>query len=172
MAVPAGLGLGAHGGYGQSKDAESGSPLAGAHLIMNVTSWFGAVASVDFKFKEDLVEGGIDYDVESYPITLMGRIYIPAGGFSPYVAGGFQYRVIRYGGNLFEDYEVDDSETAFGWVVGAGAEFSPSDVFGLFGEVLYEANDPERDLESAVEDAGDFEYDQWSIRAGLTLYLN
>jgi opacity protein-like surface antigen len=172
LAAPSGLGLGVHGGYGQSVDAESGSPLAGAHLVLNVTSWLGAVASVDFKFKEDLVENGIDYDVESYPITLMGRVYIPAGGFSPYVAGGFQYRIIKYGGNLFEDFEVDDSENAFGWVAGAGAEFNSSDSFGFFGEVLYEMSDPERDVENAVENAKDFKYDQWSVRAGITFFLN
>jgi opacity protein-like surface antigen len=177
LAVPAGaattgLGLGVHGGYGQSIDAESGSPLAGAHVIMNITSWLGAVASVDFKFKEDLVESGIDYDVESYPITLMGRIYIPAGGLSPYVAGGFQYRIVKYGGDLFEDFEVDDSENAFGWVAGAGAEFGSGGSFALFGEVLYEMSDPERDVQNAVEDAQDFKYDQWSVRAGITLFLN
>lgn len=172
VAAPTGLGLGVHGGYGQSVDAENGSPLAGAHVILNVTSWLGAVASVDFKFKEDLVESGIDYDVESYPITVVGRIYIPAGGFSPYVAGGFEYRIIKYGGDLFEDYEVDDSESAFGWVAGAGVEFGSSDSFGLFGEVLYEMSDPERDIENAVEDAEDFKYDQWSIRAGITFFMN
>ncbi len=172
LAAPTGLGLGVHGGYGQSVDAESGSPLAGAHVIMNVTSWLGAVASVDFKFKEDLVENGIKYDVESYPITVMGRIYIPAGGFSPYIAGGFEYRIIKYGGDLFEDYEVDDSESAFGWVAGAGVELGSSDSFGLFGEVLYEMVDPERDIENAVEDAEDFKYDQWSVRAGITFFTN
>ena len=166
-----GLGLGIHGGYGQSVDAESGSPLAGAHVIANVTPWLGAVASVDFKFKEDLVENGIEYDVESYPITVMGRIYIPVGGLSPYIAAGFQYRIIKYGGNLFEDYEVDDSESAFGWVAGAGVELSSSDSFGLFAEVLYEAIDPERDIEDAVEDAEDFKYDQWSVRAGITFFM-
>jgi len=171
-AAPAGLGLGAHGGYGQSADAEEGSPTVGAHLVLNVASWLGVVGSVDFKFKEDLVESGIDYDVESYPITLMGRVYLPLESFSPYVAGGFEYRIIKYGGDLFEDFEVDDSEEAFGWVAGAGAAFNPSESFEIFGEILYEAIDAERDLGNAIEDAEDFEYDQWSVRAGITFYLN
>ena len=171
-AAPTGLGLGVHGGYGQSKDAESGSPLAGAHVTMNVTSWLGLVASAEFKFKEDHVESGIDFEVESYPINLLGRVYLPVEGFSPYVTGGAQYKIIKYGGDLFENYDVDDGENSFGWVLGAGAEFNPNDSFELFGEVLYELNDPERDVENAVENAEDFNYDQVSFRAGITFFLN
>ncbi|MBM3308470.1 MAG: porin family protein [Candidatus Eisenbacteria bacterium] len=172
LAAPTGLGVGVHGGYGQSADAESGSPLAGAHVLLNVAPWLGVVGSVEFKFKEDHVESGIDYDVTSYPINLLGRIYLPMGSLNPYVTGGMQYKVIRYGGNLFEDFELDDGENSFGWVAGVGASLSPAGSIELFGEVLYESNDPERDLGSAVEDAKDFRYDQWSARAGITLILN
>mgnify|MGYP001825938731 CR=1 FL=1 len=171
-AAPTGFGIGVHGGYGQSKDADSGSPLAGAHLIMNVAPWLGVVASAEFKFKEDHVESGIDFEVESYPINLLGRIYLPVEGFSPYVTGGAQYKIIKYGGDLFEDYEVDDSETSFGWVLGAGAEFNPNDSFEIFGEALYELNDPDRDVDNAIENAEDFNYDQVSFRAGITFFLN
>ena len=171
-AAPTGIGIGAHGGYGQSKDAESGSPLAGAHVVVNLTSWLGAVASVEFKFEEDHVEEGIDFDVSSYPITLMGRVYLPVKGLSPYVAAGAQYKIIKYGGDLFEDYEVDDSENSFGWVLGAGAALSSGKNLEIFGEVLYELNDPERDVENAIESAEDFNYDQVSFRAGMTLFFN
>jgi len=171
-AAPTGLGIGVHGGYGQSKDAESGSPLAGAHLVMNVTPWLGVVASAEFKFKEDHVEDGIDFEVESYPINLLGRIYLPIEGFSPYVTAGAQYKIIKYGGDLFENYDVEDGENSFGWVLGGGAEFNPNDSFEFFGEVLYELNDPERDVENAVENAEDFNYDQVSFRAGITFFLN
>ena len=171
-AAPEGIGIGAHGGYGQSKDAESGSPLAGAHVVVNLTSWLGAVGSVEFKFKEDHVEEGIDFDVSCYPITLMGRVYLPVEGFSPYVAAGAQYKIIKYGGDLFEDYEVDDGENSFGWVLGAGVSLTSGESLELFGEVLYELNDPERDVDVAIENAKDFNYDQMSFRAGLTLYFN
>lgn len=171
-AAPTGIGIGAHGGYSQSKDAESGSPLAGAHVVVNLTSWLGAVASAEFKFKEDHVESGIDFDVSSYPVMLMGRVYLPMESFSPYVAAGAQYKIIKYGGDLFEDYEVDDSENSFGWVLGAGASFSSGDALEIFGEVLYELNDPERDVENAIDNAEDFNYDQMSFRAGITLYFN
>lgn len=171
-AAPVGLGLGAHGGYGQSKDAESGSPLAGAHVILNVAPFLGVVGMLDYKFEEDYEESGEEYTVKSYPLSAMARIYIPVLSFSPYVAAGVQYRLINYGGNLFEDTELDDSDSAFGWLVGAGAEFATSSNFGLFGEVRYEASDPDRDLENAVDDAKDFKYDQWSVRGGITLFLN
>lgn len=170
-AAPTGIGLGVHGGYSQSNDAETGSPLAGAHLVVNLTSWLGAVAAVEFKFKEDHVEDGIDFDVSSYPIALMGRVYLPVEGFSPYVAAGAQYKMMKYGGDLFDDYAVHDGENSFGWVLGAGVAFSSGDVLGIFGEVLYELNDPERDVENAIENAEDFNYDQMSFRVGITLFL-
>jgi len=172
QAAPTGLGLGAHGGYGQSVDAESGSPVAGVHAVLNPATWLGVVASVDYKFEEDCSVEESEYSVESYPLTLMARVYFPTETFSPYLAAGVQYRIIKYGGDLFDDVELDDSENAFGWVAGAGAVVNPSDSYEVFGEVLYELNDPERDLGEAVEDAGDFKYDQWSVRAGFTFFLN
>jgi hypothetical protein len=69
LAAPAGLGLGAHGGYGQSVDAESGSLIAGR-------------------------------------------------------------------------------------VAGAGAVVSPGDDYEVFGEVLCELNDPERDLGDSAPPRG------------------
>jgi opacity protein-like surface antigen len=172
LAAPAGLGLGAHGGYGQSVDAESGSLIAGAHAVLNPTTWLGVVASVDYKFEEHHSVEENEYSVESYPLTLTARVYFPTQTFSPYIAAGVQYRIIKYGGDLFEDVELDDSEDAFGWVAGAGAVVNPGDDYEVFGEVLYELNDPERDLGDAVEDAGDFKYDQWSVRVGFTFFLN
>ena len=172
FAAPVGIGLGAHAGYGESKDADSGSMLAGAHIVLNVLPFLGVVGMVDYKFEEDHSEAGQDYTVKSYPLTAMGRFYIPIASFSPYVAAGVQYRLINYGGDLFEDTELDDSDSSFGWLVGAGAEFDLNENFAFFGEVRYEASDPDRDVENAIEDAKDFKYDQWSVRGGITFFLN
>lgn len=171
QAATTGVGIGIQGGFGQSKDAENGSPIAGAHVILNVAPWIGVVGMIDYKFPEDYKEKDASYEVKSFPISAMGRIYIPIESFSPYVAAGVQYRLINYGGDLFKNTDLDDSETAFGWLVGAGAEFDISPTSELFGEFRYEAADPDRDVENAVSDAKDFKYDQWTARAGFTFFL-
>ena len=171
QAAMKGLGLGIQGGYGQSKDAESGSPIAGVHAILNVTSWLGLVGMFDYKFPEDYQEADADYTVKSYPISAMGRIYLPIKSFSPYVAAGGQYVMISYGGDLFENTEFDDSDSAFGWLLGAGAEFKLSGRTEIFGEFRYEASDPEQDFSNAVEDAQNLTYDQWSACVGFTFFL-
>jgi opacity protein-like surface antigen len=153
QAARSGFGLGFQGGYGQSKDAESGSPIAGLHAVLNVAPWLGVVGMFDYKFPEDYQQADADYTVKSFPISAMGRIYLPIKSFSPYVAAGVQYRLINYGGDLFEDTELDDSDTSFGWLLGAGAEFGLGSSSKFFGEFRYEASDPEQDFGNAVEDA-------------------
>ena len=170
-AAEPGFGLGFQAGYGQSKDAESGSPIAGGHVVLNIAPWLGVVGMFDYKFPEDYTEEGADYTVKSFPISAMGRLYIPIASLSPYLAAGVQYRLINYGGDLFADTELDDSDTTFGWLAGAGAEFDIKENIALFGELRYESSDPERDIDNAVEDVQDFQYDQWTARVGFTFFL-
>jgi opacity protein-like surface antigen len=172
-AANAGLGLGVHGGYGQSSDADNGSFLAGAHATLNLTSWLGAVAMVDYKFDEDFTVDGEDIKVKSFPLALMGRFYLPVEkSWSPYVAAGVQYRFVSYSGDVFDDLDLDTSDSAFGWLLGAGIEFSPSDNWEWFVEGRFESADPESDFDNAVQDAKDLNYDQWNARVGLTWFLN
>ncbi len=172
-AAATGVGLGVHGGYGQSSDADTGSPLAGVHVVINVLPWLGVVGMADYKFEEDFSEGNEDLTVTSVPLSAMGRIYIPVQSFSPYVAAGVQYRLLNYGGDIFdsENYDIDDSDNAFGWLLGAGAEFDVSPTAEFFGEVRYESFDPDKDFQNAVEDTKDLSFDQWSVRGGITFFL-
>lgn len=170
-AAPVGLGLGLHGGYGESKDADSGSALAGVHAVANLTTFLGVAGMVDYKFDEDYAVAGQDYTVRSFPVSAMARVYLPVQGFSPYIGAGVEYRIVKYGGDLFENFEGDDSDSAFGWLAGAGAEFG-SGGGRFFGEIRYDKIDAERDIDNAVDNAKDFQYDQWSARAGLTFYFN
>ena len=173
-AANTGLGFGIHGGYGQSSDAESGSPLAGAHVIINLTSWLGAVGMVDYKFEEDFQQSGENFTVTSLPLTAMGRFYLPvSGNFSPYAAAGVQYRIVNYDGDLFSsNTELDTSDDAFGWLLGAGVEFSPSEKFEWFLEARFESADPDSDIDNAIQDAKDLNYDQWNAILGITWFLN
>jgi opacity protein-like surface antigen len=168
-----GFGLGVHGGYGESKDADSGSPLAGVHMLVKVAPWLGLVGMADYKFEEDFSGGEDALTVTSIPLSAMARVYIPVGGFNPYLAAGVQYRLLNYGGDILDDdqYEIDDSDTSFGWLAGAGAEFNLSTSSVFFGEARYEALDPDQDFDNAIEDAENLEFDQWSARAGFTFFL-
>lgn len=181
FAAPYGLGIGFHGAYGESKDADSGSGLVGAHAEIRPATFLGIVGSVGYKLDEEfrirVEDEDAIYEVHSIPVTLAGRIYIPVEGFAPYLTAGAQWRHISYDfGDLsdaVDNFTADESETAFGWLIGAGAEISSSSNVGLFAEGRWEFIDADRDLgDNDFEEAENFDYDQWQIMAGLTFYLN
>jgi opacity protein-like surface antigen len=180
-AAPSGLGLGVHGGYGESGDADSGSALLGAHLELRPSPILGLFGSISYKLDEDFSvtpAGGeaVKYQAYSVPISAMARLYLPLVVFHPYATAGAQWRYIGYDfGDLeqsIENLEADDSETAFGWLLGAGAEFAATPRLSMFTEVRFEFIDADRNLGDAdIERADDFDYDQWSVMVGFTLYL-
>lgn len=180
-AAPAGLGLGIHGGYGASGDAESGSPLLGAQVELRPAAMLGFVGSIAYKLDEDFAvtpAGGerMEYQAYSVPVSAMARLYLPLSAFTPYATAGAQWRYIGYDfGDLeesIENLEADDSDSAFGWLLGAGAEFASSSRLAMFMEARFEFIDADRDLGNAdLASAEDFDYDQWSVVVGFTLYF-
>jgi len=182
LAAPRGLGLGLHVGYGESKDAESGSALVGAHAEMRPATFLGLVGSISYKLDEEFEiqprgAQAVTHNVRSIPISLAARLYLPVKGFDPYLTAGAQWRYISYDfGDLeqaVQNFQADDSETAFGWLVGAGLELAASPSVGFFGELRYELIDADRDLGDAdLETAKDFDYDQWHVMGGVTFFLN
>ena len=180
-AAPSGLGLGIHGGYGESRDATSGSALLGAHVELRPGGMLGFVGSIAYKLDEDFSvtpAGGeaVGYTAHSVPISVMARLYLPLKAFTPYGTVGAQWRYIGYDfGDLEQsvhNLQADDSDSAFGWLLGAGAEFSSSARMSMFTELRFEFIDANRDLGDAdIQNAKDFNYDQWSVVVGLTLYF-
>jgi opacity protein-like surface antigen len=171
QAATPGFGIGFQGGYGESKDAEGGSAVAGGHVLLNFAPWIGVMGALEYKFEEDYVVSGQSHTVKSYPLSAIGRVYLPLGSsVNPYVAAGAQWRLIQYGGSLFQNTALDDSESSFGWLLGAGLLFQSGTEF--FVEGLFQAIDPERDIDAAIQNAEDFKYDQWTAKAGFTFYLN
>jgi len=181
LAAPTGLGLGVHGGYGASGDAESGSPLLGAHVELRPAALLGFVGAIAYKLDEDFTvtpAGGerVEYQAHSVPVSAMARLYLPLAALTPYATAGAQWRYIGYDfGDLEEslgNLEADTSDSAFGWLIGAGAEFASSSRLAMFLEARFEFIDADRDLGDAdLADAEDFDYDQWSVIAGFTLYF-
>lgn len=180
-AAPSGLGLGVHGGFGASGDAESGSPLLGAQAELRPAAMLGFVGSIAYKLDEDFAvtpsgSERVEYQAYSVPVSAMARLYLPLSAFTPYGTLGAQWRYIGYDfGDLEEclgNLEADTSDSAFGWLVGGGAEFASSSRLAMFMEARFEFIDADRDLGDAdLEGAKAFDYDQWSVVAGLTLYF-
>lgn len=180
-ASPDGFGLGLHGAYGESKNADDGSGLIGAHAEIRPASALGILGSIGYKMDEQfaVTVGGDEgfYEVHSVPLTLAARLYFPMQGFAPFASAGAQWRYITYdyGGldDAIDNFQADESETAFGWILGAGAEFSTSSNVGLFGEARWEFVDAERDLgDFDFDRVEDFDYDQWQVMGGITFYMN
>lgn len=182
LAAPHGLGFGFHGGYGASRDAESGSALAGAQAELRPAGFLGLVGMISYKLREEFeiqpeLGSSVTYEVHSIPVSVLARIYLPMQGFDPYITAGAQWRYISYDfGHLeeaLENFTAEESETAFGWLAGAGLEFGASPHVGFFGEVRFEFVDADRDLgDEDLEQAEGFDYDQWSAVGGITFYLH
>ncbi|MDZ4803517.1 MAG: outer membrane beta-barrel protein [Candidatus Eisenbacteria bacterium] len=171
------LGLGFHGGYGESGDAESGSGRAGIHGEFRPIDNLGFIGGVDFIFEEDLILIDADgeqlgfYKAKNTPVTAMARLYLPLPKFRPFASAGVSWNFITYDNG--DNIEItEDSETAFGWLLGGGAQYEASDKVGLFGEMRWEFIDADRNLDQGTQDQlKEFDYDRWNALAGVTFYF-
>ena len=174
------FGLGFHGGYGESNDAESGSGRAGIHAEFRPFHSLGLIGSAGYVFEEDVLVTDTDgqevgtFKAKNTPVTAMARLYLPVPNFHPYASAGASWNFLTYDtGDGVDDIQLSDtSETAFGWLLGAGAQFDASDKVAVFGEIDWQFIDAERKLD---DDTGnqiqDFDYDSWNALAGLTFYF-
>jgi opacity protein-like surface antigen len=174
------FGLGFHGGYGQSEDADSGSGRAGIHAELRPFHSLGFVGSAGYVFEEDVLVTDTDgeevgtFKAKNTPVTAMARVYLPVPNFHPYAAAGASWNFLTYDtGDGIDDIQLsDDSETAFGWLLGAGAQYDASDKLGFFGEMRWEFIDAERKLDDETgNQIEDFDYNRWNALAGLTFYF-
>lgn len=174
------FGLGFHGGYGESKDAESGSGRAGIHAELRPFHSLGFVGSAGYVFEEDVLVFDTDgeeigtFKAKNTPVTAMARLYLPVPRFHPYAAAGASWNFISYDqGDGLDDIEItDDTETAFGWLLGAGAQYDASDKVGFFGELRWEFIDADRKLNDELgNQVEDFNYDRWNAMGGITFYF-
>ena len=124
------FGLGFHGGYGESADAESGSGRAGIHAEFRPFHSLGLVGSAGYVFEEDVLVTDTSgeeigtFKAKNTPVTAMARLYLPVANFHPYAAAGASWNFLTYDtGDGIDSIQLDDdSETAFGWLLGAGAQ--------------------------------------------------
>lgn len=171
---------GLHLGYARTKDADSGNFLIGGHLELQPAPFLGIQGAVDYRDSEEIRLSPLseedDLVIRTLPVTLTGRLYLPMGGdsFSPFALAGAGWYHLMY--DFSERLEAlgveDESDTAFGWHMGAGARMAVSPRVSLFGEARWVFLDPNRDFGNEVqEDIKDIEYDSTFLSGGLNFHF-
>jgi opacity protein-like surface antigen len=181
-AAPAGAAggnIGIHAGYAKAADAQDGNGLVGGHVELRPIPWLGLQGAVDYRLVETyaLDTGPVDgeLDVRSVPITASARLYIP--GVAPVslfgVAGAGWYHIIYDYSEELEDLGADDeSESTFGWHLGAGLDVHVTPSVSLYGEGRAVFVDPERSLDEEVfDDVEEFNYDSTYFAGGLSFHF-
>jgi opacity protein-like surface antigen len=171
---------GLHLGYARTKDADSGNFLIGGHVELQPAPIFGLQGAVSYRDSEEIQLSSLsdedDLVIRTLPVTLTGRLYLPMGGdsFSPFaLAGAGWYHIMYDFSERFEALGVEDeSETSFGWHMGAGARMAVSPRVSLFGEARWVFLDPERDFGDDVqENIQDVEFDSTFLSGGLNFHF-
>lgn len=170
--------IGGHLGYAEAADAESGNFLVGGSLELPLLPVLGAQLGVDYRHVNEysISTGGEEYslDVRSVPITVSGRLYLPTGGPSPFAefGAGWYHVVYDYDADLEALGAEDESESSFGWHVGAGLDLPVGPRASLVGQLRWVFVDPDRNLDEGVfSDVEEFNYDSWYGAVGLEIRL-
>lgn len=171
--------MGLHLGYAESKDAENGNGLAGAHLEIGVLPWLGLQGAVDYRLVETHpVQGNTasgEIDVKSVPVTATARLYLPIpSNWRLFAAAGagWYYLLYEYSDELIAVGFEDRHENTFGWHVGAGVEVKVAPQVSLYGEGRGVFVDPDQALDSETFEAIErFDYDSLYFAAGFNLHF-
>jgi len=156
--------LGARVGYLKGRDAERGTWLGGIQGRLQLIPHLAVEGSIEFH-RDDYMDG--DVIVTYYPVQLTALFYpLPKLALKPYLLGGGGWYFTRV------DYEDElgwyDSETdhAFGFHVGAGAELNAGDKIVLNVDFRYVFID-----EPGVDnsDLDEEEWDYWQITGGVNI---
>jgi opacity protein-like surface antigen len=168
--------LGAHLGYSKAKDADGGNFLLGGHLEIMPVPFLGVRGAVDYRTVEsfDYGYGGTDgsFDIRSIPVTVEGRLYLPGASVSPYAALGAGWYFLKY--DFSDNLEAlgfqDDSDSEFGWHLGAGLTIAVAPSIAVFGEAKAVFMDANRTINDETLDAVvDFDYDSTYFSTGINL---
>ncbi len=178
-AAAAGGSIGAHLGYAKGSDAEDGNGLVGGQLEFRLASFLGIQGAVDYRlvntYAIDTGPVNGELDVRSVPITASARLYLPTmSNFSLFgVAGAGWYHMIYDYSQQLEDLGIEDNtETTFGWHLGAGAEIMLAPKVSVYGEGRAVFVDPSHSFDEHVQDQiKDFNYDSSYFAAGLNLHF-
>jgi outer membrane protein W len=168
------FGIGIHGNYYNTNDADDGSIHGGLQIRLRVTQNLSAEVAADYR-KEEFEDGRVS--VEGYPFQVSGIWYLfGRGGINPHlIFGGSWYNsdvtvTLTEEGSLSRDYSGSD----FGYHGGFGLEMHMTDRSFLHADVRYNFLDVNVDAGDFVTgDYGDanLNHDGYVIQLGLTFYF-
>jgi len=162
------FGLGLHGNWYNTSDADDGTIRAGLQARLRITGGLAAELSADYR-DEEFDDGNIS--VSGYPFQLSALWYIfGQGGISPHlIFGGSWYSAdvtVRNQGGLSQEYSSDD----FGYHGGFGIELHMTERSFLHADVRYMFIDIDY---GGVLNTADTEIDSdgFVVQLGLTFYF-
>jgi outer membrane protein W len=168
------FGMGVHGNWYNTKDADDGSIRGGLQIRLRITQTISAELGADYR-EEKFEEGRVT--VEGYPFQLSGIWYLfGRGGVNPHlILGGSWYSstvrvTLAEEGGLSQDFSSND----FGYHGGFGLELHMTERSFLHLDVRYQYLDVNVNVsEIGSGDYGDgaFKHDGYVIQAGITFYF-
>jgi opacity protein-like surface antigen len=170
--------FGVHGAYLKAADAEDGDAAAGAHFEILLGRLIGIRGEANYHGEESYAIQPADDNgtltVQTVSLGASGRFYLPVDlPIVPYATAGAAWYQLNYD---VEDSPFDleeDSESTFGWHIGAGAVLAVSERLGLFGEFRAVFMDPDKKLGEDVQDQiEDLDFDKTMIQAGVSYYFS
>lgn len=168
------FGIGIHGNYYNTGDADDGSIRGGLQVRLRLTENLSIEGAADYR-KEQFNDGHVS--VEGYPFQLSGIWYLfGRGGINPHlIFGGSWYNsditvTLAEEGSLTRDFTSND----FGYHGGFGLELHMTDRSFFHLDVRYMFLDVDVDYGDVIGgDYGDgtYDHDGYVIQAGLTFYF-
>lgn len=157
------VGVGAHVADFKASDAQDGKTFVGGQLRLKLGGGLGLEASVDYR--EDFYESAEQrVTLKSVPLLFsLTAELLPRSPITPYLlgGGGFYFTKIR----LKTDFvDIDDSQTKFGYHLGAGVVVKPGSRIGIHADYRYTA------VSIKISDLK-FDANGRMITAGLTVYF-
>jgi hypothetical protein len=153
--------LGARAGFLKAKDADDGTWVVGAQLRWHVAAIFAFEASVEVH-RDEFNDG--DVEVFTIPVQLSAMLFIPLGGFRPYVLAGvgWYFTETSFSGPLSN--LDDDTDSVFGGHVGIGLELMLGRSFSINADFRYIFLDE-------PDSFRDDDFDYWEFTIGLNFKL-
>lgn len=166
------FGIGIHGNYFSTSDADDGSIRGGLQIRLRVTQTISIEGAADYR-EEEFDDGHVS--VEGYPFQVSGLWYLfGRGGVNPHlIFGGSWYNsdiTVKGPFELSHKYSSND----FGYHGGFGLDlhltersFFHVDVRYMFLDVEYDASD----ILGSDYGVQSVDHDGYVIQAGLTFYF-
>jgi opacity protein-like surface antigen len=161
---PSVFSLGPAAGYLKVRDADRGTWFGGVQARLHLAPFLAVEGSITFH-RDEFQDG--DVEVTQYPVQVTALLFpFPHSPFRPYAlaGGGWYYTHFEYSG-LFSVFE-DETDSIFGFHVGAGAELHLGPGAFLFADFRWVfLDEPNTDNSNIRKEK--FDYGQVTLGLGI-----